>query len=537
MPISGALNVDGDITSDTTWTLANSPYSLNQNIIINDGVTLTIEPGVIVILPNDCLLQVNGRLVAEGTSSQKITMQGGGIHFGENSSDSTLTNALLDSCNLVIASSVQISGNTIIGRASVTSFEAILITAGTPTISDSSIFGADNQAGIIIRGGSPIITGNGIMGGILSEGSNVGTPVISNNTIEGGIICLQSGTIITNNLITGFKYVNFNGNVESLYNLTYNGWLGSGVSIVADYENMQHGAGAVITDNVITGCLDGLSVLQGGTTTIQRNIIVNTTRDALRISSDAIITDNTIRTNQKGIVVNNAPTLTVENNNLENNTYNFYLYTGINITATNNWWGTTDIQAIENSIWDSTFESGCGTVSINPILTAPNEAAQPNSMLFPHINMPSGSGDDNPFHIGTNSTVTDVVFDPEKQTLSFTVTGPTGTAGSTNVTIAKTVMPNGGALKVYMDGNQINYQLSDAGSSWNLGFTYIHSTHIVTITGIGDQIESSPTPVPTPSPPPVIDEFSVLPIVIVAITGIGLTVIALKPKKASQASK
>ncbi len=116
------------------------------------------------------------------------------------------------------------------------------------------------------------------MGMIISEGNNVGTPVISHNTIEGGISLSQSGATITNNLITGFKYVNFNGDIDSLYSLIYDSWLGGGIGITADYENIQHGAGATITDNVITGCEDGISVLQGGTTTIQRNLIVNTTR-------------------------------------------------------------------------------------------------------------------------------------------------------------------------------------------------------------------------------------------------------------------
>ena len=297
---------------------------------------------------------------------------------------------------------------------------------------------------------------------------------------------------------------------------------------------VQHGVGALITDNVITGCMDGISVLQGGTTTIQKNLIVNTTRNALNVASDAIISDNTIRNNQKGIVVSNAPTLTVKNNNLENDgNYSFYLYTGNNVDATSNWWGTNDTQTIENSIWDSTFEPNDGTVSINPILSAPNPQAYPNSMIFPSINMPdSGGSESNPFHIGTNSTVTDVVFNPENATLSFTVSGPSGTAGSTNVTIAKSVMPNGGALKVTMDDKQVSYALADNGDSWNLGFSYTHSTHRVTITdGV---TQSQPTQTPTSTPISTADEFSVLPIALflfIALTATSLIIVGLKRKK------
>ncbi len=513
--ISGTqASVGGNITSNTTWIKANSPYSLTGNVTVDSGATLTIEPGVTIQIPSDCTLQVNGILVARGTSSEKIIFTGGDVSLYGSGSGSVIENAILNPTNLIIDSSATINSNTIIGRGSANSFEAVLINGGEPSISNNLIYGADSQRGMRITGGSPTISSNGLMGMIISEGNNVGTPTISHNTIEGGISLAQSGATITNNLITGFKYVNFNGDVESLYSLIYNSWLGSGISITADYTNIQHGKGAVITDNVITGCLDGISILQGGTTTIQRNLIINTTRNALHIASDAIISDNTIRNNQKGIVVSNAPTLTVTNNNLENNgEYSFYLYTGNNIDATSNWWGTNNTQTIENSIWDSTFEPYDGTVNINPILTAPNPQANPNSMTFPNINMPnSDSSDSNPFHIGTNSTVTDVNFNPENATLSFTISGPNGTAGSTNVTIAKSAMPNGGALKVTMDEKQISYALADNGDSWNLGFTYIHSTHRVTIT---DQVnQTQPTQTPTASP--TVPEFSwlmILPLI------------------------
>ena len=35
-------------TTNTTWTVANSPYVLDGNVTVAAGVTLTIDPGVIV---------------------------------------------------------------------------------------------------------------------------------------------------------------------------------------------------------------------------------------------------------------------------------------------------------------------------------------------------------------------------------------------------------------------------------------------------------------------------------------------------------
>ena len=75
-----ATNVSSIIASDTTWTKANSPYNLVGNVLVNNGVTLTIEPGVTVNL-NSYYIMVNGTLTARGTSDDQIRFNGGSITF------------------------------------------------------------------------------------------------------------------------------------------------------------------------------------------------------------------------------------------------------------------------------------------------------------------------------------------------------------------------------------------------------------------------------------------------------------------------
>ena len=66
-------NVSGIISVDTTWTLANSPYIVTGGIIVNSGVTLTIEAGATVKFDSLKSLIIEGTLIAKGTSSNKIT--------------------------------------------------------------------------------------------------------------------------------------------------------------------------------------------------------------------------------------------------------------------------------------------------------------------------------------------------------------------------------------------------------------------------------------------------------------------------------
>ena len=61
---------------NSTWTASNSPYTLTDKLIIPEGCTLTIEPGVQVNLENN-LLRINGHLIANGTSNDSIYFSGG----------------------------------------------------------------------------------------------------------------------------------------------------------------------------------------------------------------------------------------------------------------------------------------------------------------------------------------------------------------------------------------------------------------------------------------------------------------------------
>jgi parallel beta-helix repeat protein len=85
------------------------------------------------------------------------------------------------------------------------------------------------------------------------------------------------------------------------------------------------------------------------------------------------------------------------------------------------------------------------------------------------------------FGIESNSTVTEMAFDSAHSELSFTVSGPSGTTGYVEATIAKSLVPNAENIKVYLDGKQLNYELTSTSDLWLLIFSYKHSNHQVRI--------------------------------------------------------
>lgn len=58
-------NVTGTISSNTSWTLVNSPYVVTGNIIVSNGITLTIDSGVVVKFNSGRSLSVYGTLDAQ----------------------------------------------------------------------------------------------------------------------------------------------------------------------------------------------------------------------------------------------------------------------------------------------------------------------------------------------------------------------------------------------------------------------------------------------------------------------------------------
>lgn len=68
-------SVSGSIAQNTTWSLSNSPYLVEGTVTVQNGITLTIQAGVVIkskVSPLNSTIRVKGAILAQGTQSQPI---------------------------------------------------------------------------------------------------------------------------------------------------------------------------------------------------------------------------------------------------------------------------------------------------------------------------------------------------------------------------------------------------------------------------------------------------------------------------------
>jgi parallel beta-helix repeat protein len=295
-----ATTVGGAIMVDTTWTTAASPYVVTNSVLVLEGVTLTIQPGVVVYFNSHRSLQVDGQLIARGTDASPITFTSsqstkapgdwGYILFSPTSVDAMYD---LDG-NYLNGSILQYTTIEYAGGESVTDNGALRVQGSAPFLDHTRIqFGANNgirvfgegfpkmtyntilsnaEIGIYVTGGQFLeIIHNTIQSnrdsGIWIENGNGATVNISYNTINDNKARYMGGGIYSSNFDT---IIQFNTITE---NFVAGGGGGGGISIVC---NSNNSCGTLIADNIITGNSSGSGGginSQYGNTTITRNII------------------------------------------------------------------------------------------------------------------------------------------------------------------------------------------------------------------------------------------------------------------------
>ena len=288
-PPAKATYVKGTISQDTTWFLIESPFVLSGNVTVNPDVTLTIEPGVQARFGGSFSLNIDGRIVANGTNEKRIlftandpshdiiwqtirvngtqpssfvnceveygtdgiTVDNGYVELRSSSVRFTSQNGLiLNNGSILVEKSVFESNNA----------AGISIVNGSQATIANSIF-ESNADGIILDGyftGDISITQNNIINntnsGITLESDIASDTAIARNNVSanghGFLVQTNTSTNIAHNYIynntVGILYQNGN-NHQAHFNDLYNNTLGmetsSNVTVDATYNYWGHNTG------------------------------------------------------------------------------------------------------------------------------------------------------------------------------------------------------------------------------------------------------------------------------------------------------
>ncbi|KKL86255.1 hypothetical protein LCGC14_1946560, partial [marine sediment metagenome] len=397
------------------------------SILIGEGITLDLNPGVILRFSTTNGLAIYGQLIAKGseaepiifTSNQSSPVRGDwvGIVFTDSSIDAVFD----EDGNHINGSIMQYC---IVEYGGESSTPAIKIISSSPFI-DHCIIKYNAYSGIYIQDSSLNLTNNIISNNSAYDGGGINIQssvlTIKNNTISfnsaahvgGGIFSWASTTtIIDNNIIYNSAYytgggigysggnLNIEGNIISYNSVDYKG---------GGFGNYEGGATMTINGNIISnniagtgggiylsdwatfinnsiinntaGTGGGISLSGRGATFIKNKFINNTAHDdgggiyliGFQPSEEVFFYSNDIINNYAsigkggGIYVTGLPIISY--NNIYNNTpYDIYnsnpLETPVN--ATNNWWGTTNVIEIQEHIYDWYDDASLGIVAYTP---------------------------------------------------------------------------------------------------------------------------------------------------------------------------
>jgi len=403
---TATTTVGGQITSNTTWTLANSPYVVTSNLLVSEGITLTIEPGVVVKFDSGKLMQIDGCLVARGTETEPIVFTSNkafpspgdwkGIEFTSGSVNATY-DAKGNYCsgNIMKYCSIKYGGDYYTPALKIVKSSPLIDHCNISNNSCTGIY-VDNcrlnitnsnirynnlgsagyyvdyfGGGIYISGGKVVIKGNTISnnleriagGGIYTSNALV---MISGNIIssnsgtgysKGAGICISGGTVTVNdNIISNNSDYNCAGIHVDFGKVIIRNNTINGNSAVRETGGIGilYGASVIIEGNTITDNSNGGIYNYGGSVNIFLNKILRNTGNGIFIS-----------------YYSTSTTIINHNNIHDNYPYDVNNQGGKDIDAINNWWGTTDEATILKLIYDWSDNSALGKVIFKPYLTSP----------------------------------------------------------------------------------------------------------------------------------------------------------------------
>ncbi|MBI4648489.1 MAG: right-handed parallel beta-helix repeat-containing protein, partial [Bacteroidia bacterium] len=399
-----------DISEDTIWRKSGNPYVLANSIVVNTGITLTIEQGVKVIFRTLKALQIDGTLIARGTDTENIIFTSnafgpkagdwGHILFSDSSIDAAFDRdgnytggSILEYCVVEYAGGANVDKN-----GAVRTFNAY------PLINYCTIRN-NKGAGIMTwwdwTGVNPPV-----------DSIKITNNTVSNNTTGGINVDWVTCTIYNNNINNNSGGgINVNGYSAAISFNIINKNNGGGINVsggsspftisnnIISNNTANNGGGilfysnsSTISNNIISNnaaIYNGGGIYSNGwSISYTGNIIINNTAQnaaAVYYSSNSYLNFkyNTITGN---ISTGTKPIYTIyidynnslfNYNNIFSNTATdtdiYELWNGTyNLNAENNWWGTNSVIEIQAKIYDWQDLPSQGKVDYTPWLASIN---------------------------------------------------------------------------------------------------------------------------------------------------------------------
>lgn len=400
--------VSGFISTDTVWNISGSPYYITDNLIVEQGVKLLINPGVNVLFNGTYSLIIDGALNATGSIEDPIIFSSnatnpqksdwGALHFRDTCLDSESS---VKFCNISYSSN------------------GILLESAYPTIENNIIY--FNTNGITIN-----------ESGFVEEG----WIIINNNTIfknMNGISFIDADSdyiVVTENSIYNNTNngINIDGNITSHYFLIQRNIISNNTNNGIYVSGVKAGNDVYIRENKIRNNLNGINLYDftwGSTIEIENNSIESNNNDGIYINELSDQDENT----QHLIYFNDI---------IDNSNYAIECLWSIFIeviNATYNWWGSDNSSVIENQIYDYYDNFTLATVLYDPFLLGPKDWDRKAPEII--INSPSPSdafGVNAPsfnITIYDESPINTTWYTIDNWVTNFTFSGLTGTINQT----------------------------------------------------------------------------------------------------------
>ncbi|MDB5259382.1 MAG: hypothetical protein JWO73_590 [Candidatus Taylorbacteria bacterium] len=326
-----ATDASADITQDTVWTKANSPYVV-RDVSVAKGATLTVEPGVVVKFAGG-FFNIYGNLNAHGTPEDHIYFTSitdddwGGDTNGDGNStvpkQDSWWGMTIDGSSTPSLSHIDLryASNGIILRNASTSFEAA-------SISNSGYGIEANSSSVHLRNYHAFdMYGDGI-GAYSKSFVSVSSSTVENISQQSGILLFGSSTAYLDRVM-----------IRGIHRI------GIGLGIF--------GSSAIVSNSLIEGSDNsydcGIYVTYDSDPSVRSTVMMSSsTIDhfscGIGMSAGGFsIRNSSIQNNEAGISIfsnPNSQTSDIAQSSISNNSESgIENYAGMSIDARNNWWG------------------------------------------------------------------------------------------------------------------------------------------------------------------------------------------------------